>query len=107
MLVDSLIFYVVYSSLGDISVAQECLQNVAGPLCFGGDMIGRGVLLPKMARGDFVVIHDSGSNTISMFSRHCSRPAPPVYGYRVQNTELSIELLKPAELPEDVMQFWG
>ncbi|TMW63286.1 hypothetical protein Poli38472_002227 [Pythium oligandrum] len=97
----------VYNSLGHSSTAPMCIQNVAGPLCFGGDVIGRRVPLPQMNRGDYVVIHDSGSNTMSLFSRHCSRPAPAVYGYRVQDDELSIELLKPAESPEDVMRFWG
>lgn len=97
-------------------------QNVAGPLCFGGDMIGRGVVLPRMARGDFVVVHDSGSNTMSMFSRHCSRPAPAVYGYRVkeetaenagnepvadEDDDVLLTVLKTAETPEDVMRFWG
>jgi diaminopimelate decarboxylase len=89
------------------STAPLSVQNVAGPMCFGGDVIGSRVALPTMTAGDFVVVHDSGSNTLSMFSRHCSRPAPAVYGYRVQDDELVIELLKPAESPEDVMRFWG
>lgn len=83
------------------------VQSIAGPLCFGGDIIGRSVPLPAISRGDFVVIHDTGSNTISLFSRHCSRPAPAVYGYRTTDDNLSIVLLKPAETPEDVMRFWG
>lgn len=81
-------------------------------------MIGRSVTMPRVSRGDFVVIHDSGSNTMSMFSRHCSRPAPAVYGYRVneasaeaevagESDEITLTLLKPAETPEDVMRFWG
>lgn len=84
-------------------------------------MIGRGVVLPRMARGDFVVIHDSGSNTMSMFSRHCSRPAPAVFGYRAREetaenagdepvldeADVVLTVLKPAETPEDVMRFWG
>lgn len=53
------------------------------------------------------MIHDSGSNTISLFSRHCSRPAPAVYGYRSNDDGISIDLLKPAETPEQVMRFWG
>ncbi|KAJ0399596.1 hypothetical protein P43SY_008915 [Pythium insidiosum] len=97
----------VYDASGMTSNAAPCIQNVAGPLCFGGDMIARRVELPRIERGGFVVIHDAGSNTMSLFSRHCSRPAPPVYGYRVMDGELSMELLKPAETAEDVMRFWG
>uniref|UniRef100_H3GCM1 Orn/DAP/Arg decarboxylase 2 N-terminal domain-containing protein n=1 Tax=Phytophthora ramorum TaxID=164328 RepID=H3GCM1_PHYRM len=97
----------VYDSAGTISSAPLSLQNVAGPLCFGGDMVGRRVELPTISRGDFVVVHDTGANTMSMFSRHCSRPAPAIYGYHASEGEISLELLKPAETPEEVMSFWG
>ncbi|DBA03615.1 TPA: hypothetical protein N0F65_006794 [Lagenidium giganteum] len=97
----------VYKSTGEASTLPDAVQNVAGPLCFGGDMLARRITLPLIERGDYVVVHDSGSNTISLFSRHCSRPAPPVYGYRNVDDELSVELLKPGESPEDVMRFWG
>ncbi|ETP47423.1 hypothetical protein F442_06553 [Phytophthora nicotianae P10297] len=97
----------VYNSAGLISTAPMSVQNVAGPLCFGGDMVGRRVELPTISRGDFVVVHDTGANTMSMFSRHCSRPAPAVFGYRASEDEISLQLLKPAETPEQVMSFWG
>ncbi|KAE9040278.1 hypothetical protein PR001_g4860 [Phytophthora rubi] len=97
----------VYNSAGLVSTAPLALQNVAGPLCFGGDMVGRRLELPTISRGDFVVVHDTGANTMSMFSRHCSRPAPAVYGYRTNEDEISVELLKPAETPKEVMSFWG
>ncbi|KAG7402302.1 hypothetical protein PHYBOEH_000010 [Phytophthora boehmeriae] len=98
----------VYNSAGLASMAPLAVQNVAGPLCFGGDLVGRRVELPTISRGDFVVVHDTGANTMSMFSRHCSRPAPAVYGYRTdEEGEISLELLKPAESPEEVMSFWG
>ncbi|KAG2533397.1 hypothetical protein JM18_000150 [Phytophthora kernoviae] len=98
----------VYNSAGLVSMAPLSVQNVAGPLCFGGDLVGRRVELPTISRGDLVVVHDTGANTMSMFSRHCSRPAPAVYGYRADKEgEISLELLKPAESPEEVMSFWG
>jgi diaminopimelate decarboxylase len=97
----------VDSSSGLVSAAPLSTQNVAGPLCFGGDIVGRRVELPTISRGDFVVVHDTGANTLSMFSRHCSRPAPAIYGYRTIEDEVSLELLKPAESPEQVMSFWG
>lgn len=101
------LFVAGYRADGIESTAPLAKQNIAGPLCFGGDVIGRNVELPTIVRGDFVVIHDAGSNTISLFSRHCSRPAPAVYGYRSTGDGISLDLLKPAETPEDVMRFWG
>ena len=65
----------VFSSNGTPSSAPIQRHNIAGPLCFGGDLVGREVELPAVERGDFVVIRDTGSNTLSLFSRHCSRPA--------------------------------
>ncbi|KAF4137802.1 Pyridoxal-dependent decarboxylase C-terminal sheet domain-containing protein [Phytophthora infestans] len=97
----------VYNPAGLVSMAQKSVQNVAGPLCFGGDMVGRRVELPTISQGDFVVVHDTGANTMSMFSRHCSRPAPAVFGYRASEDEVSLQLLKAAETPEQVMSFWG
>lgn len=71
-----------------------------------------------------LVVHDAGANTLSLFSRHCSRQAPPVYGYyrpadvgkeRVLGTAgrdrsgeaLAVALLKPQEEMRHVLQFWG
>ncbi|CEG35169.1 diaminopimelate decarboxylase [Plasmopara halstedii] len=96
----------VFDSSGVASTAPISLQNVAGPLCFGGDIAGRRMKLPTISRGDFVVIHDTGANTMSMFSRHCSRPAPAVFGYRESGKEISLQLLKPAETAEEVLSFW-
>lgn len=83
----------LYDSTGAAVVTTKedsttsCCQTIAGPLCFGGDMIGRNITyLPPMRRGDYCVIRDTGSNTYSLFSRHCSRPAPAVMGYRKTKT---------------------
>lgn len=83
-------------------------HNIAGPLCFGGDILGRKVDIPAVHPGDYVVVKDTGSNTISLFSRHCSRPAPAVYGYnRSSSGDIELELLKPQETEDDILKFWG
>jgi hypothetical protein len=65
------------------------------------------VELPPVAPGDFVVIHDAGAYTLSMWSRYNSRQAPPVYGYSVLGGKVDLRLLKRAETVEDVLSFWG
>ena len=35
--------------------------NIAGPLCTPGDVIGRHVLLPKAAVGDFIMVKNTGA----------------------------------------------
>ena len=77
--------------------------NVQGPLCFAGDVLGKGLSLPKPKMGDRIIVLDAGANTISLFSRHCSRTAPAVFGARAGK----IVCIKEGEKPSDVMAFWG
>lgn len=82
--------------------------DVAGPLCFQGDYVARNLSCPRASQGDFVVAHDTGANTLSLFSRHCSRQAPAVYGYtKDEGGEISIQLIKERETVQDVARFWG
>ena len=37
--------------------------------------------MPPLAEGDYVVFHDTGANSLALWSRHCSRLVPPVYSY--------------------------
>lgn len=50
---------------------ERVLQDIAGPLCFQGDRLAVGVLMPKAEPGDHVVVADVGAYTLSMYSR-CS-----------------------------------
>lgn len=85
----------------------ESPWRLAGPLCFGGDIIGRGVPLPSLRPDDLVVIHDVGAYTLSMWSRHCSRGMPAVYGYRDTDAGLQLQLLRRAEEPADIVRLWS
>jgi diaminopimelate decarboxylase len=81
--------------------------RLAGPLCFAGDIIGRGVPLPDLVVGDLVVVHDVGAYTLSTWSRHCSRGMPPVYGYRRAEGDVQFELLRRGEEPDDIVRLWS
>ena len=106
-------------------VSKYAMYDVAGPLCFGGDKVGRNVVLPNgLSEGDFVVVRDSGANCFSLWSRHCSRQSPAVLGYSFKssaeaaNTEVesasvqpksrlaSITLLRACESIDSVLAFW-
>jgi diaminopimelate decarboxylase len=77
---------------------------VAGPLCFAGDIIARDIELPVVEEGDYILIHDTGAYTLSMWSRYNSRQIPKVIGYYENNT---FEVLKERESKEDLLRFWS
>lgn len=78
---------------------------IAGPLCFGGDIIARDILLPEVTEGDYILIHDAGAYTLSMWSRYNSRQIPKVIGYNRE--EYCFEVMKERERKEDLFDFWS
>jgi len=92
--------------LGEEATKTQVLQNVVGPLCFGGDKICEAAVLPTINQNDFVVIRDSGANCLSLWSRHCSRQSPPVYGYRLVDGRVEFTHLRRREPLSRVMEFW-
>jgi diaminopimelate decarboxylase len=83
----------------------EAPWDIAGPLCFSGDLVARERPLPDIEPGDIAVVHDAGAYTLSAWSRYNSRRAPAVYGF--EGDPPALRLLKAAESEEDVLRFWG
>jgi len=75
-----------YDSNGIPKVANELPHDIAGPLCFAGDVILNGVVLPELEVDDIVQLADVGGNSLSIRTTHCSRQAPPVYVFRKTQT---------------------
>ena len=78
---------------------------VAGPLCFAGDIIARDIELPEAEEGDYILIHDTGAYTLSMWSRYNSRQIPKVIGY--DEGAKTFEVLNTRESKEDLLRFWS
>lgn len=78
---------------------------IAGPLCFAGDLLERRITLPSLVPGDYLLIHDTGAYTLSMWSRYNSRQIPAVLGY--EDDGAAFEVLRPRESPERVVRFWS
>ncbi|MEM6706925.1 MAG: diaminopimelate decarboxylase [Acidobacteriota bacterium] len=87
---------------GNARTGPTSSWSIAGPLCFGGDVIARERELPEPRPGDLLVIRDVGAYTLGLWSRHCSRGLPEVVG--IEGGELNT--LLPRETPEDVVGFW-
>lgn len=78
-------------------------QAIAGPLCFAGDVLGS-VHAPPIREGHVVEIDHVGAYTASMWSRHCSRRMPPVYGLDGDGT---LTRLSAGESEADVLHLWA
>jgi len=94
---------VVLDRDGHLKTGAVQATDVGGPLCFGGDLIGRELSLPTIEPGDLVAIRDTGAYTLSTWSRHCSRARPAVMGLE----RGAWRQLHAAETPEDVVRMWG
>merc|ERR1740130_2606171 len=85
---------------------EMVVYDIAGPLCFGGDMVALNRLLPALEGGDHMVMHDAGGYTMSMYSRYNSRPCPPVYAYGTATaTPIDTVVWKEVESIDQVLQF--
>lgn len=78
---------------------------IAGPLCFAGDMIAKEIALPEVEEGDYIIIHDTGAYTLSMWSRYNSRQIPKVIGY--YNDGQTFEILRERESLQTLWDFWS
>ena len=95
--------YSVFTSQGRLKTGvDDSPYNLAGPLCFAGDILAKEVRLPRMEEGDYIVIHDTGGYTFSMWSRYNSRQTPRIIGYH----EERFEILKERETLEELQDFW-
>jgi diaminopimelate decarboxylase len=73
------------------------LTDLAGPLCFAGDYLEKGVSMPAMQQGDELLFLGTGSNAYALWSRHTSRTIPAIYG--VDYARRAVELLSPRTNP--------
>jgi len=97
--------YSVYDPSGKRKTGQDKhAYNLAGPLCFSGDILAKRVELPRIEEGDYLVIHDSGSYTFSLWSRYNSRQTPRILGYI--NGGEQFEIIKERETFEELYGFW-
>ncbi|CEG37715.1 hypothetical protein F443_08357 [Plasmopara halstedii] len=87
--------------------SEYLCQDIAGPLCFSGDYLAKQLLLPPIHVGDFVVIHDTGGYTMSMFSKYNSRQVSSYFAYSANCQSVKFFMLKDRETTEETLSCWG
>lgn len=96
--------FIALDAHGDLLPAAPTVPTaLAGPLCFGGDILARDLELPPLAPGDHVLVRDAGAYTLAMWSRYCSRAIPLVLA--VDGDRLHV--LRRRDTPDDLVRFWG
>jgi diaminopimelate decarboxylase len=82
----------VHDAGGYLKKGETIAQDVGGPLCFAGDLVGAERQLPRIEPGDYIVLHDTGAYYFSNPFYYNVLPAPAVYGVQGRN-DGSVRLL--------------
>jgi diaminopimelate decarboxylase len=72
-----------YDGAGVPKTGPEVPQDIAGPLCFAGDLLARERPLPLLEPGDLVVAHDTGAYYFGAHYAYNTLPRPAVHGFDV------------------------
>lgn len=72
-----------FDAAGVPKTGPEVPQDIAGPLCFAGDLLARERPLPLLAPGDLVVAHDTGAYYFGAHYAYNTLPRPAVHGFTV------------------------
>jgi diaminopimelate decarboxylase len=84
------ISFLTFNEKGILKTANASQYDIAGPLCFAGDYVTKNQLLQDPAEGDWIALINTGSNSIGLWSRHCSRMIPKVIGCNMNNQSLEV-----------------
>ncbi|MFI1703787.1 diaminopimelate decarboxylase [Streptomyces griseoruber] len=84
--------------------------DIAGPLCFAGDVVAHAHPLPELAEGDLVALHDTGAYYFSAPWAYNSLPRPAVYGCLFeddgqdggQDTGVLFATVRPAQTAREI-----
>lgn len=71
--------FVCLDAEGDPVRAAPERMDIAGPLCFNGDYLGKDQQLPALKPDDIIAIPSTGANAYGLWSRHCSRAIPAIF----------------------------
>jgi diaminopimelate decarboxylase len=100
----------VFAADGTAKKDKPALHDIAGPLCFAGDVVVSAVTVPQIEPMDIIVLEEAGGNTHSLRTTHCSRRSPPIYGLETCEQEddgLKFVALSSGASYEQVLGQWN
>ena len=98
----------VFGPDGKSKQGEPVSQDFAGPLCFSGDMIATGRILPQAEPGDLVALLDTGAYYFSNPFFYNVLPACPVYGLEIAEEQgTSVDCWRGPQSLEQVLSVIG
>lgn len=98
----------VFGPDGEPKMGDPVEQDIAGPLCFAGDLVASGRMLPVIEPGDYVVLHDTGAYYFSNPFYYNALPAPAVYGVaRRADGSICLDCWRPQQSMDDMLAVIG
>jgi diaminopimelate decarboxylase len=84
------ISFKTFTYQGEEKSSEINTYDVAGPLCFAGDYLCKNQVLNSPNEGDWLALLNTGSNSFGLWSRHCSRAIPKVFGVDFEKKEIRL-----------------
>lgn len=72
-----------FDAAGRPKTGADVPQDVAGPLCFAGDLLAKERPLPLLEPGDLVVAYDTGAYYFGAHYAYNTLPRPAVHGFTI------------------------
>ncbi|GBG27686.1 Ornithine decarboxylase [Hondaea fermentalgiana] len=98
-----------FSSTGEqkeVSEDERVPTDIAGPLCFAGDVVVRDAKIAPLEVGDIVALADVGGNALSIRTTHCSRQGPQVFVFHGANEALTFRQIQDVQPVRDSVRQW-
>ncbi|MET9653425.1 diaminopimelate decarboxylase [Streptomyces sp. NPDC006460] len=92
---------------GTPKLLQVIPQDVAGPLCFAGDVIAHERHLPELAEQDLIVLHDTGAYYFSSPWSYNSLPRPGAYGFLTESGHVSLTTIRTPQSMSEIGEEGG
>jgi len=84
------IIFKTYNSFGEKKNTELQSYDIAGPLCFAGDYLMKEQQLNLIGEGDWLALLNTGSNSLGLWSRHCSRTIPKIFGVDFEQKKINL-----------------
>lgn len=92
---------------GNLKHGDPVAQDIAGPCCFAGDLVAHNRELPRLERGDYILLHDTGAYYFSNPFFYNSLPAAAVYGVTIERDEVEFDLWRKQQTIDEMLSVIG